>query len=219
MNTWKRFGFAVGTAALLALAPAAARADLTLQTGLVGGSGDVSNVVFNPCGLGSQIGTTVFGCLNDSPSTLVAFTGQEELKIDEGGGQAKIQAVDGAFDYVNIKLDDPSLGFTKLQFNIMAADDGTATFVGVDQFGTVFDFGAYAISGSGQNFFTLDSLDGQVAVSFTITSTVAMQNISELQQVRIGPTVIETPEPMSMAVLGVGLLGLGMVRMRRRQPA
>jgi hypothetical protein len=56
---------------------------------------------------------------------------------------------------------------------------------------------------------------------------------NELQQVRLGPTQagvcangapnfpicspqVETPEPMSMAVLGIGLVGLGAARMRRR---
>jgi hypothetical protein len=113
------------------------------------------------------------------------------------------------------------------------AANGTATFVGVDQFGDSFEYD-FAVSGNGQNFFTLLAVDNQVAKSFSITSTVEIQNISELQQVRIGtaalgvcpngapnfpictPQDVETPEPMSMAMLGVGLLGLGMARMRRR---
>jgi hypothetical protein len=128
---------------------------------------------------------------------------------------------------------DPSLGFSKLQFNLDAIADGFASFQAIDQYGAVFNFNNIALDGQGNNFFTLGSLDGQVAVSFTLTTTVALQNITELQQVRLGPTQagvcpngapnfpicspqVETPEPMSMAVLGIGLAGLGVARMRRR---
>jgi len=230
--TFRKIGFGIGTALVISLAPGAANALLTLQSGIVGGSGDVSNVVFNACGLGAQLGTTITGCLNDSQTTLVNFSSTENLI--PGGGQATVVAEDGFFDNVTIKLADPLMGFTKLQFNLDAVADGTANFQAVDQFGTVFNFNNIALSGNGQNFFTLGSADGQVAVSFKLISTVQIQNITDLEQVRLGATAagvcpngapnfpicsfqqVETPEPMSMAVLGVGLLGLGVARMRRR---
>jgi hypothetical protein len=233
MSILKKFGLGIGTAAMLALAPVSANALLTLQSGVVGGSGDVSNVVFNACGLRPQLGTTITGCLNDSPTTFVNFTSSENITIG-GGGQATVVASDGFFDNVEIKLADTSLGFQKLQFNIDAAANGTANFQAVDQFGTVFNFNNVALSGNGQNFFTMGSADGQVAVSFKLISTVGIQNISDLEQVRLGITSIggcpngasnfpicslqevQTPEPLSMAMLGMGLLGLGAVRMRRR---
>ena len=68
-----------------------------------------------------------------------------------------INAQDGAFDAVTIKLDDPTLGFSKLQFNLDAIANGTANFQAVDQFGAVFNFNNIALGGTGQNFFTLDS--------------------------------------------------------------
>ena len=222
---------AVGALSLLATVPA--RADLVLQTGLVGGSGGLSNVIFNSCGLGVQLGLTIQSCLNDSTTTLVNFSGLEDLTIG-GGGQATIVAAGGAFDAVHIQFADPTLGFSKLQFNIDALADGTATFFGVDQFGAVFDFGSFAIDGNGQNFFTMGSLNGQVATSFTILSTTPLQSINDLEQVRLGAAsaavcangatnfpicslqVVETPEPISVALMGVGLLGLGAARMVRR---
>ena len=217
MAAHKRFGLsALALACALALG-SPAHATLILQSGLVGGSGDVDNVIFNACGLSGSSGMMVQGCLNGSHSTLVNFTGNESLSIS-GGGQAVISASDGTFDYIQIALADPTMGFSKLQFNLDAIANGTANFQAMDQFGTVFTFDNIALSGNGQNFFTLSSMDDQIAVSLTLMSTAGLQNIGDLTQVRVGtadiPTV-EVPEPGSLALLGLSLFGLGAVARRK----
>jgi len=201
----------------------AASANLTLTPGLVGGSGDIDNVIFNACNLSPGPALTVQGCLNTNHTTLVNFTGNENLLIS-GGGQAVVNAQDGFFDRVTIQLADATQGFGKLQFNLDAVANGTANFVAVDQFGQSFFFNDVALSGAGENKFTLGSADGQVAKSFTLVSTVAIQNITDLEQVRLGPADITPPppppppipEPASLALLGMGLLGTLAIRRKKR---
>ena len=156
--------FLLGAAALLCgLVAGHAQATLILTAG--NNPGNTDNVVFNPCdNVNTGPALTVQGCLNTDHAQNVNFTGTENLVAN--GGQARIEAEVGTFDAFRINFADPSLGFTRLIFNPDADVDGFANFQAVDQFGNVFNFNNIPLDGQGNNFFTLSSADGQVAVVF-----------------------------------------------------
>ena len=204
-------------AALAVLPLVSANATLTLTSGLVGGSGDVDNVIFNACGLSSGPALTVQGCLNTSHSTLVNFTGTENLLIPSGG-QARVEAQDGAFDNVLIKLDSPLQGFSKLQFNIDAIADGFASFEAIDQFGTHFAFDNIALTGNGQNFWGLYGDAGEQITSITWGPYFPSGNgVDSIRQVRVGGVQSDlvinplggVPEPATWAMLLIGFGAIG----------
>ena len=100
---------------ILAVAQSA-QAGLIISQGPGNFAGD-DNVIFNVCsGTTSGPALNVQGCLNGDHSILVNFRSDEPLVVS--GGQANIEADDGAFQFLEIGLFDPDLVFSTLIVNI-----------------------------------------------------------------------------------------------------
>ena len=173
-------------------------------------SGTGNNVEFNDQPP-NQIGTTIFGNINDPNNTLVQFTSTQVLRTPSLG-QARIESVpDGILN--NLVTTIPGFFFDQAVFNLDAGGAGIANISAFDQFGTQFNF-SLALSGSGQNFFTLTTTGGELISRVAFTTTVGLEDVA---QIRFGETVA-VPAPM----VGAGLPGLvaacfGLLTLARRR--
>lgn len=188
---------------LLVLAATSAQA-VVISTG--GGPSGGVNVLFNETRL-DETGLTVEGSVNNF---IIDFTSTTSLSTP-AQGQARIAAEAENGTFTNFLVaPEGNVSFTRLQFNINAAEDGSVSFLinGAD-FGVNFD-----LDGNGENRFTFQAQGDEVFNTIAFVTTSAP--VEDVRQVRIGGLAAPTndvPEGGStLALLGIVLRGLRLVR-------
>jgi hypothetical protein len=186
-----------------------------------------ANILFNEAGLLAS-GPVVQGNSNTTPTFVVDFTGDVNLTTP-AMGQARIEAQSGGtFTDLCISLNDPNAFFKSLSFEIMPHPvDGVRgnTTLGIDVVtltGSNLNLTNYnlPIGNAGLTFFGVIADGNSTLKSVWLTGDVL---IDDVRQVRIGglgmdgntPPPAETPEPATMALLGLGAAPL-IGRLRRR---
>ena len=209
-----RLATSVGALCLAMATPALA--DITITDANIAGNPEQNVLLSN-----DTTGTFIVGLTNQT-NTPVLFTGDGEDLTDPPNGQARIEAVDGAFDFLLIALQNPALFFTKVEFNLNADDDGDVTITAIDHLGASFSE-VLTLDANGENRINVFSSATQAIRLVRIESSGDIEDISQVRVegrpgfVGPNPTGNPIPEPATwaMMVLGFGASG-ALMRHRRR---
>ena len=153
-------------------------------------------------------GTTVFGVTNQT-QLQVKFSSTTDTLVEPSSGQARVEAQDGLVNNISISI--PNGTFTDLIVNPFFGS-GTADVTVLTANNQTFTF-SYTLA-NGNNFLTI------VADQSTLISSVTIDapgGFTDLRQPRISGAAANVPEPATMLLFGIGLLGTANTIRRRRR--
>jgi len=211
----------------LAMTPVTSRADLSI-TEKNNPQPDEVNILFNNP---NETGTTVLGNSNTSPAVSVSFQtlAGQTLTGSDANGQAKLSTSDDSLLQGVKMFTTNGASFLDMIFDLHTVDHptGFATQVTIRANGFAADgttpeslSQTFTDLGSGNQFFTVLASNGETlsSVQFTFPDSTG---ITDLVQPRISGLqgVTPIPEPSTMAIAGLGALGLIGYGIRRRRGA
>ncbi len=191
---------------LTAVLAVSSRADIIVFPGIIPQS-DGENVLLNT----GLTGSTITGTLNQS-GFLVDFNSTGGLLTAPADGQARIEGGTGNNPFSQLTFGLQGGGtFLGAIFNIDATTNGIFALSVTEPNGEITTF-SFALSGFGQNFFTVLAINDQQISSISLTSTDT--TFADVAQVTISGAAggMSVPDGGSTAILlGASLTGLGIV--------
>ena len=189
--------------AVLLFSGARAKADSVTFTIGNNPQSDEENILLNS----GATGTTVFGLTNQT-NLQVRFSSTTDTLVEPSSGQARVEASDGLVNNITVSI--PNGTFHDIILNpFFGSGDATVTVVTANN--ETFNF-TYTLA-NGQNFLTIVAAPGTAIFSVTIN---APGGFTDLRQPRISGAAANVPEPATLLLFGIGLLGsAGTIRRMR----
>jgi hypothetical protein len=172
------------------------------------------NVLFNDSTL-PHSGSLVQGNFSGSGlGYVVNFTSSSgNNQIMGSGGQAILEGLTGndPFTALSFSLSGAAQTFTKAVFNVDAISNSDLSVTTLEPDGQL-STATFIAGGNGENFVTVEAINGQSIRSITLTNTGGMENVN---QFRIGGFAggVSVPDGgTTLALLGLALGALGLAK-------